>query len=195
MRSAVRIAHTIPAKAAQPNARLRLSPDRRDGNDALAFGILATRPKFPCINRLRRPAHGHSALTPAAILAILACAHLMQSLRFSAFAGSSMPVAQQTDLRAYCVDLARRAQAAAIELASVSGAARNDFLKTGARLLRERTDDLLAANRQDVAAAPSFQLSDAQLDRLRLTPKTIESMAVALEEVAAQADPIGEVIE
>ena len=106
-----------------------------------------------------------------------------------------MPVAQQTDLRAYCVDLARRAQAAAIELASVGGAARNDFLKTGARLLRERTDDLLAANRQDVAAAPSFQLSDAQLDRLRLTPKTIESMAVALEEVAAQADPIGEVIE
>lgn len=106
-----------------------------------------------------------------------------------------MAVAQQTDLRAYCVDLGRRAQAAANELANIGGAARNEFLKHGARLLRERTDELLAANQQDLAAAPSFKLTDAQTDRLRLTPKTIESMAVALDEVAGQPDPIGEVIE
>lgn len=106
-----------------------------------------------------------------------------------------MAVAQQTDLRAYCADLARQAQAAANELANVGGAARNDFLKRGARLLRQRTDELLAANQQDLAAAPSFKLTDAQIDRLRLTPKTIESMAVGLEEVAGQPDPIGEVIE
>ncbi|HEX5446214.1 MAG TPA: glutamate-5-semialdehyde dehydrogenase [Pirellulales bacterium] len=106
-----------------------------------------------------------------------------------------MSVAQQTDLRAYCLDLARRAATAAAELACVGGAARNEFLNTGAKLLRQRTAELLAANQQDLAAAPGFELTDAQVDRLRLTPKTIESMAVGLEEVAAQADPIGEVIE
>lgn len=106
-----------------------------------------------------------------------------------------MAVAQQTDLRAYCLDLAQRALAAAMELASVGGAARNEFLKIGAKLLRQRIDELLSANRQDLAAAPGFKLTDAQIDRLRLTPKTIESMAVGLEEVAAQPDPIGEVIE
>lgn len=106
-----------------------------------------------------------------------------------------MPIAQETDLGAYCLDLAQRAQAAANELASIGGAARNEFLKAGARLLRKRTDELLAANQQDLAAAPGFRLTDAQIDRLRLAPKTIESMAVGLEDVAAQPDPIGEIIE
>ena len=51
------------------------------------------------------------------------------------------------------------------------------------------------ANELDVAAAGRFGLSEAQIDRLRLTPKAIESMAASLEAVAAQSDPIGEIIE
>ena len=46
-----------------------------------------------------------------------------------------------------------------------------------------------------MAAAPQFGLSPAQIDRLRLTPKVIESMAASLDAVAGQSDPIGEVIE
>ncbi|HWB11408.1 MAG TPA: glutamate-5-semialdehyde dehydrogenase [Pirellulales bacterium] len=101
----------------------------------------------------------------------------------------------QTDLRSYCVDVARRAHEAAAGLASVSGAAKNEFLRQGAALLRARTAELVEANELDLAAAPSFGLSEAQVDRLRLTPKVIESMAVGLEEVAALPEPIGEVIE
>ena len=41
----------------------------------------------------------------------------------------------------------------------------------------------------------SFGLTEAQIDRLRLTPKRIDEIAVGLEEVAALPDPVGEVIE
>jgi glutamate-5-semialdehyde dehydrogenase len=101
----------------------------------------------------------------------------------------------QTDLRSYCVDIARRAHDAAAELASVGGAAKNHFLRQAAALLRTRTADLIEANQEDLSAAPGFGLTDAQIDRLRLTPKVIESMAVGLEQVAALPEPIGEVIE
>jgi glutamate-5-semialdehyde dehydrogenase len=101
----------------------------------------------------------------------------------------------ETDLGQYCLDVAVRAKRAAADLANVAGAAKTRFLRHGAESLRTRAADLLEANRQDLAAAPGFGLSDAQIDRLRLTPKAIESMAVGLEEVAALPEPIGEVIE
>ena len=62
-------------------------------------------------------------------------------------------------------------------------------------LLRSEHATLAEANALDLIAAPKFGLSAAQIDRLRLTPTVIESMAVGLEEVAAQPEPIGEVIE
>ncbi len=46
-----------------------------------------------------------------------------------------------------------------------------------------------------MAAAPGFGLTDAEIDRLKLTPARIESIAKALEEVAGLPDPVGEVIE
>ena len=98
------------------------------------------------------------------------------------------------DLREYCLDVARRAKQAAAGLATVTGARKQDWLRLGARLLRERTSALSEANQADLAAAPGFGLTDAQVDRLRLTPDGVESIAVALEEVALLPDPVGEVI-
>jgi glutamate-5-semialdehyde dehydrogenase len=106
-----------------------------------------------------------------------------------------MAVAEQRDLQAYCLDLGRRAKAAAAELAAATGAQKRDFLLRGADLLRQRADVLRDANELDLQAAPQFGLADAQIDRLRLTPKVIELMAVGLEEVAALPEPIGEIIE
>lgn len=91
--------------------------------------------------------------------------------------------------------VAVRAKRAASDLAHVGAGAKNDFLRRGAALLRSRAAELVAANEADLAAATDFGLSDAQIDRLRLTPKVIESMAVGLEEVATLPEPIGEVIE
>jgi len=106
-----------------------------------------------------------------------------------------MPLGEGEDLREYCLDVARRAKEAAAALATVTGAQKQDWLRRSARLLRERTAALAEANRADLAAAPGYGLTDAQVDRLRLTPDRVESIAVALEEVAMLPEPVGEVIE
>jgi len=106
-----------------------------------------------------------------------------------------MATAEHTDLRSYTLQTAERAQAASRRLATVSGEVKNRWLRRAAELLRARRDELAAANAQDLAAAPGFGLSPAQVDRLRLSPEVIESIAVGLEAVAALAEPIGEVIE
>jgi glutamate-5-semialdehyde dehydrogenase len=106
-----------------------------------------------------------------------------------------MATAEITDLRSYCIEVAERAKRAAAELACLSTEQKSRWLRRAAQLLRERTDQLATANAIDLAAAPDFGLTDAQIDRLQLTPKTIESMAQALEEIAEFPDPVGEVIE
>src|SRR5205085_10244785 len=55
--------------------------------------------------------------------------------------------------------------------------------------------DLLAANVRDVAAAEANGTSATVIDRLRLTPGRVESMADGLRQVAALADPVGEVLD
>ena len=106
-----------------------------------------------------------------------------------------MAIAEIQDLRQYCVEVAQRAQAAAAELARASGQQKIDWLRRSAELIRQRSAEIRAANQTDLAAAPGFGLTDAEIDRLRLTPARIEEIAAALEAVAALPDPVGEVIE
>jgi len=105
-----------------------------------------------------------------------------------------MALADDNDLQAYCVDVARRAKRASAELALVTGAQKREWLCRSAQLLSERGVALTEANRLDLAAAPEFGLTDAQIDRLRLTPDRIKSIATALQEVAALPEPVGEII-
>ena len=105
-----------------------------------------------------------------------------------------MAVAESVDLRKYCLETAQRARRAAEKLACLGGARKNAWLKRAAELLRSESNALAEANAQDLAAAPKFGLTPAGIDRLRLTPDVIESMAAGLEEVAALSEPIGEVI-
>jgi glutamate-5-semialdehyde dehydrogenase len=102
---------------------------------------------------------------------------------------------ESTDLQAYCLNVAQRARMASVELARVEAVSKIDWLRRSAELLKENVNEILEANRLDIAAAPGFGLTDAEIDRLKLTPSRIESIAKALEEVAALADPVGEVIE
>ncbi len=88
--------------------------------------------------------------------------------------------------------LARRAS---VGLARLGGGVKNEWLRRAAALLRGEQDALQRANALDLADATKHGLTDAQVDRLRLTPAVIESMATGLEEVAALPEPIGEVIE
>jgi glutamate-5-semialdehyde dehydrogenase len=104
-------------------------------------------------------------------------------------------VAGEQDLKTYCRQLAERARQASAELAEVGGAAKNAWLRTSARLLRDRAETVIAANQKDLDAAPGYGLTDAQVDRLRLTEQRIGGIAGGLEEIAMLADPIGEVME
>jgi len=54
-------------------------------------------------------------------------------------------------------------------------------------------DKILAANQQDLAQAKANGLDSAMLDRLTLTEKSVHGMAEGLSQIAALADPIGEI--
>jgi glutamate-5-semialdehyde dehydrogenase len=94
-----------------------------------------------------------------------------------------------------CADLSRRAKVASRELALAPTAAKNRWLLAAATAIEARQAELLAANAQDVAAAPGFGLNAAAIDRLTLNPKRIASAAEGLRQVAALPDPVGEVRE
>ncbi len=99
-----------------------------------------------------------------------------------------------SELREYCLDLAQRAKRASADLTVVTGGQKQAWLRRCARLLNDRSAAIVEANQADVAAAPGYGLSNAAVDRLRLTPQRIADMAKALEEVALLPEPIGEVI-
>jgi len=98
------------------------------------------------------------------------------------------------DLRQYCLEMAQRAKRAATELAQVTGGQKMFWLRRSAQLLLERSLAIAEANRLDLSAANDYGLTEAQIDRLRLTPKRIEEMARGMEAVAMLPEPIGEII-
>jgi glutamate-5-semialdehyde dehydrogenase len=92
------------------------------------------------------------------------------------------------------VALCRAARAAAPAIARATTAEKDAALHAGAKALRARTDELLAANAGDVEAARAAGVAAAFLDRLTLTPARVDAMAVGLEQIAALPDPVGEEI-
>ncbi len=103
--------------------------------------------------------------------------------------------ATAADLSAYCLQTAQRAKAASAELATLDTEVKNRWLNESARALLDARAKIVRANESDLEAAPGYGLTDAQVDRLRLTPQRIESIAAALREIAMLTDPIGEVLE
>ncbi len=80
-------------------------------------------------------------------------------------------------------------------LASASSGQKDDALSAAGELLVGRTEDLLAANQTDVARAEAEGVSATVVDRLRLTADRVAAMAAGLGQVAALADPVGEVLD
>ncbi|CAG4884897.1 Gamma-glutamyl phosphate reductase [Georgfuchsia toluolica] len=97
------------------------------------------------------------------------------------------------DIQNYMQQLGQAARAAAAEVAKASTAAKNTALLAMAQAVRERRDELCAANAADVAQARQEGLDAAMIERLTLNAKGIETMAQGLEQVAALPDPVGEI--
>ncbi len=98
------------------------------------------------------------------------------------------------DLHGVMTRLGEGARRAAHELGLATTGAKNDALRAAAASLRAEVTALLAANAKDIDAAKANGISDAMLDRLLLDEARIEAMAAGLEEIAALADPVGEVM-
>ncbi len=77
----------------------------------------------------------------------------------------------------------------------VTGAQKNRWLLRIADLLAEHETMLLAENARDLAKAPEYGLTDAVVDRLRLTPSRLSGVAASLRDVALLPDPIGEALD
>ena len=97
------------------------------------------------------------------------------------------------DIQNYMQQLGQAARAAAAEVAKAPTAAKNTALLAMAQAVRERRDELYAANAADVAQARQEGLEAAMIERLTLNAKGIGTMAQGLEQVAALPDPVGEI--
>jgi glutamate-5-semialdehyde dehydrogenase len=87
-----------------------------------------------------------------------------------------------------------RARAAAADLAFASAAAKTDALNAAADAVDARRGDIVAANAKDMAFGRDKGLSAAMLDRLMLDDARIDGIVAGLRAVAAQPDPVGQVM-
>ena len=95
----------------------------------------------------------------------------------------------------YMQKLGVQAKAASSVLAIAPTMAKNKALLAMASALNASRSNLIAANEKDLAAGKARGLDDAMLDRLKVTNEGIDAMMVGLQQVAALADPVGEISE
>ena len=72
---------------------------------------------------------------------------------------------------------------------------KNKALEAMAAALEANAGQIISANEADLANGRQNGMKESLLDRLRLTPERISGMAEGVRQVAALADPVGEIIE
>ena len=101
---------------------------------------------------------------------------------------------KDADIAALMRRLGADVKAAAADLATSPSQAKERALLAAAGAIRETGPAILAANDADMVAARDKGLAEPMLDRLQLDEGRVEAMARGLEEIAALADPVGEVL-
>lgn len=86
------------------------------------------------------------------------------------------------------------AKEASYRLARATTAEKDAALERVAAILRERTDEVIAANVLDLEAGRESGLSTGLLDRLALDERRVGALADAVLEVIALTDPVGETV-
>jgi len=99
------------------------------------------------------------------------------------------------EVESYVQSLGRQARRAASHLVTLDGATKVAALDRMAARLRTSAKSILEANARDIEAAHSAGLAPALVERLKLNDRKIESMAIGVEQIAQQADPVGQTIE
>lgn len=104
-----------------------------------------------------------------------------------------MKTETENSLRDQIVALAQNAKRASGTLRALSSAQKDAALHAMAEALTQREAEIIAANERDLVAGRERGLSEAMLDRLKLTPARIAAMAESCRQVAALPDPVGRV--
>ena len=91
-------------------------------------------------------------------------------------------------------ELARRAREASRDLALATRATKDAALVAMADAVESRSDEVLAANADDVRRAEDAGTEGHMIDRLRLTSERVSAMAGGLRDLAGLPDPVGEVV-
>ena len=87
-----------------------------------------------------------------------------------------------------------QAKTASAHMAKAPAAVKNKALRTLAALLRANIDALQIDNAKDIERAIAAGLEAPMVDRLKLTPKVLETCAEGCEQLAAMPDVIGEIM-
>jgi glutamate-5-semialdehyde dehydrogenase len=90
-------------------------------------------------------------------------------------------------------DIGRRARTASRAMARASSEQKNQALLHIAQLIRQQANAIQKVNQIDVERAKTNGQDAAFVDRLTMTPKTIETMALGLEQIVSLEDPIGKI--
>ncbi len=90
--------------------------------------------------------------------------------------------------------LGAQAKKASTLMASASAATKSAALRRLAVLLRDNTAALQIDNAKDLERAAAAGLAEPMVDRLKLTPKVLDTCALGCEQLAAMPDIIGDVI-
>ncbi|QDC09627.1 glutamate-5-semialdehyde dehydrogenase [Oceanicola sp. D3] len=99
------------------------------------------------------------------------------------------------NIPALVTEMGERARAAAAELSFSPPEARNAALKAAGAALLASQAEILEANARDLDFGREKGLTDAMMDRLMLDEARIQGMVDGLTAIAAQPDPLGEVID
>ncbi|TVP88516.1 MAG: glutamate-5-semialdehyde dehydrogenase [Thioalkalivibrio sp.] len=97
------------------------------------------------------------------------------------------------DIPAYMQGLGEAARAASRVLAEADAGRKNSALTAIAEVILDQREPLMEANRRDLEAGRARGLDAALLDRLAFNDARIEAMAEGCRQVAALADPVGEI--
>ena len=90
-------------------------------------------------------------------------------------------------------DIGMRARTASRAMARASSEQKNQALLHIAKVVRQKTADIQKVNQVDVERAKANGQDAAFVDRLAMTAKTIETMALGLEQIVSLDDPIGKI--
>ena len=88
-------------------------------------------------------------------------------------------------------DIGKRARSASRAMARASSEQKNQALLHIAKLVRQKTSEIQKVNQIDVERSQKNGQDTAFIDRLTMTPRTIETMALGLEQIVFLEDPIG----